>query len=86
MLQTLSEAYDSIGQQILVFSNLKEAEINSIPELQQNWDRLHRQEKEIQLVLNKRKDVDVLIAELAWSYVKQGEKVRAVAHGLRKVG
>jgi hypothetical protein len=75
MLQSLSEAYDSIGQQISVFKNLKTAEENSVPELQEAWDRLQRQKKEMELVLNKRKDVDDLIAELAWSYVKQGEKV-----------
>jgi len=52
-----------------------ETEKNSIPELQQESDRLSRKAREIALVFSKRKDVDDLVAELAWSFVHDGEKV-----------
>ena len=52
-----------------------ETEKNSIPELQQESDRLSRKAREIALVFSKRKDVDDLVAELAWSFVHDGEQV-----------
>ena len=79
MLQSLSDSYTGIGQQIKFFSNLKDTEKDTLPELQQEADRLTRRAREIELVFSKRKDVDKLVAELAWSYVHHGEKVSSHA-------
>jgi len=75
LLESLSNSYSSIGQQIKFFENLKETEKDAIPELQQEADRLSRRAREIELVFSKRKDVDKLVAEMAWSYVHRGNKV-----------
>jgi hypothetical protein len=75
LLESLSNSYSGIGQQIKFFENLKETEKDAIPELQQEADRLARRAREIELVFSKRKDVDKLVAELAWSYVHHGNKV-----------
>jgi hypothetical protein len=76
LLESLSNSYSAIGQQIQFFKNLKRTEKESIPELQQEADRLNRRAREIELVFSKRKDVDALLAELAWRYAYDGEKVR----------
>jgi hypothetical protein len=75
LLESLSNSYSAIGQQIQFFKNLKRTEKESIPELQQEADRLNRRAREIELVFSKRKDVDTLLAELAWRYAYDGEKV-----------
>jgi hypothetical protein len=74
----LSTSYSSIDQQIKFFDKLKQSEEEGIPELMEEQDRWLRKAREIEMVLNKRRDLDSLTAELAWAYAIRGEKVGSI--------
>jgi hypothetical protein len=69
------ESYTKIQQQIEYFKKLKESEESSIPELQANWDKMARRQREINMLLTKKAQLEDLQRELPWSMVYDSEKV-----------
>jgi hypothetical protein len=75
LLQDLLDSYTKIHQQIKYFTKLKESEESSLPELQENWDKMARRQREINMLLTKKAQLEDLQRELPWSMVYDSEKV-----------
>jgi hypothetical protein len=72
----LGDSYTNIGHQIQIFKSIQKQEKETIKELQEHWEQLVRRNKEFELVLDKQRHKDRLLAEQAWAFVHVGEKVR----------